>query len=138
MRYYSDELKKFFETEKECKDAEAKAKELAEKNKSTKATMAKAVEEADLRLDLAYKELEQAKKHVKELQKMYDAEVDNVMNPVMENINKCLDDRQKAIQAVNQKFGAYTTTDSGNKAIDEFLKTSNILDSLWKSFYYKF
>ena len=138
MRYYSDELKKFFETEKECKDAEAKAKELAEKNKSTKATMAKAVEEADLRLDLAYKELEQAKKHVKELQKMYDAEVDNVMNPVMENINKCLDDRQKAIQAFNQKFGAYTTTDSGNTAIDEFLKTSNILDSLWKSFYYKF
>lgn len=138
MRYYSDELKKFFETEKECKEAEAKAKELAEKSKSTKAAMAKAVEEADLQLELAYKELEQAKKHVEELQKMYDAEVDSVMNPIMETIKKRLADRQKAIQAFNQKFGAYTTTYSGNKAVDEFLKTSNILDSLWKSFYYKF
>ena len=138
MRYYSDELKKFFETEKECKDAEAKAKELAEKNKSTKAAMAKAVEEADLQLELAYEELEQAKAKVKELQKMYDAEVDRIMNPVMETINKRVEDRTKAIQEFNKKFGTYTTTYSGNKAINEFLKTSNVLDSLWKSFYYKF
>lgn len=138
MRYYSDELKKFFDSEKECRDAELKAKEAVERNKVTKASMAKAVEEADKQVELAYEELEQAKAKVKELQKKYDAEVDSIMNPVMETINKRVEDRTKAIQEFNKKFGVYTTTYSGNKAINEFLKTSDVLDSLWRSFYYKF
>lgn len=64
MRYYSDSLKKFFETEKECLKAEkdqAEKLELAEKQKKELAEQRKA----------RAKEVEDAYKAVQEAQKKY-------------------------------------------------------------------
>ena len=54
MRFYSDELKKFFDTEEQCLAEEEAARVEAEEKKKTKAKLAKAVEDADKDLDQAY------------------------------------------------------------------------------------
>ena len=118
MRFYSDELKKFFDTEEECLSAEETAKVEAEEKKVTKAKLAK------------------AKKKVAELQKEYDDKVDAIMNPAHDLIKECTKARAEAIKEFNDNFGVYTTTYTGNKALNEFAKTASMIDQFWKRFYY--
>ena len=136
MRYYSDDLKKFFDTEEQCLAEEEKARVAAEEKKVTKAKLAKEVEDADNAVDKAYEALETAKQQVAELQKEYDAKVDSIMNPVLEEIKKCTKARADAIKKFNDNFGVYTTTYTGNKALNEFAKFDNMVNKLWKNFYW--
>lgn len=136
MRYYSDELKKFFNTEESLLAEEEKARVEAEEKKVTKAKLAKAVEDADKDLDEAYAGLEAAKQQVAELQKEYDEKVDAIMNPARDLIKKCTKARADAIKAFNDKFGVYTTTYTGNKALNEMIKTEKIFDNIFKRFYW--
>lgn len=136
MRFYSDELKTFFNTEAECLSAEEKARVEAEEKKVTKAKLAKAVEDADKALDEAYEELEQAKAQVEELQKEYDEKVDAIMTPAHDKIKECAKARVLAIKEFNDNFGVYTTTYNGNKALNEFTKIDNMINQFWKKFYY--
>ena len=136
MRFYSDELKKFFDTEEQCLAEEEKARVEAEEKKVTKAKLAKAVDDADKDLDEAYAGLEEAKNKVAELQKEYDEKVDAIMNPARDLIKECIKNRAEAIKEFNDKFGVYTTTYTGNKALNEFAKTANMIDQLWKRFYW--
>ena len=136
MRYYSDELKQFFDTEEKLLAEEEKARVEAEEKKVTKAKLAKAVEDADKDLDEAYAGLEAAKQKVAELQKEYDEKVDAIMNPARDLIKECTKARAEAIKAFNDKFGVYTTTYTGNKALNEMVKMEKIFDNIFKRFYY--
>lgn len=136
MRFYSDELKKFFDTEEQCLAEEEKARVEAEEKKVTKAKLAKAVEDAEKDLDVAYENLEGAKERVAELQKEYDAKVDAIMDPVLEEIKECTKARAEAIKSFNEKFGVYTTTYSGNKALNEMVKMDKLFDNIFKKFYW--
>ena len=136
MRYYSDELKQFFDTEEKLLAEEEKARQAAEEKKVTKAKLAKAVDDADKALDNAYECLEEAKKKVAELQKEYDEKVDAIMNPARDLIKECTKARADAIKAFNDKFGVYTTTYTGNKALNEMVKMEKIFDNIFKRFYY--
>lgn len=136
MKFYSDTLKRFFDTAEQCLAAEEKARQLSEEKKVTKAKLAKDVEEADKALDDAYVKLEEAKKKVAELQKEYDQKVDSVMNPVCDLIKECSRNRAEAIKKFNDHFGVYTTTYTGNKALNEMLKLESILDKVWNRFYF--
>ena len=136
MRYYSDELKQFFDTEEKLLAEEEKARQAAEEKKVTKAKLAKAVEDADKDLDEAYAGLEAAKQKVAELQKEYDEKVDAIMNPARDLIKECTKARAEAIKAFNDKFGVYTTTYTGNKALNEMVKMEKIFDNIFKRFYY--
>ena len=136
MRYYSDELKQFFDTEEKLLAEEEKARQAAEEKKVTKAKLAKAVEDADKDLDEAYAGLEVAKQQVAELQKEYDEKVDAIMNPARDLIKECTKARADAIKAFNDKFGVYTTTYTGNKALNEMIKMEKIFDNIFKRFYY--
>ena len=136
MRFYSDELKQFFDTEEQCLAEEEKARVVAEEKKVTKAKLAKAIEDADKALDEAYENLKWAEEKVAELQKEYDAKVDAIMNPVHDEIKECAKARADAIKEFNDKYGVYTTTYTGNKALNEFAKVDNMLNQLWKRFYW--
>lgn len=136
MRYYSDELKKFFDTEESLLAEEEKARVEAEEKKVTKAKLAKAVEDAEKGLDVAYENLEWAKERVAELQREYDEKVDAIMNPVLDEIKECTKARAEAIKSFNEKFGVYTTTYTGNKALNEMVKMEKIFDNIFKRFYY--
>ena len=134
MRYYSDELKKFFDTEEQCLSAEEKAREEAENQKVTKSKLAKVIEDADKNLDEAYKGLEQAKKSVQELQKEYDQKVDEIMNPAIKLVQDCAKERANAIKEFNDNFGVYTTTYVGDKALNEFAKFDDTMNKLFRKF----
>ena len=136
MKFYSEELKKFFDTEEQCLAEEEKARVEAEEKKVTKAKLAKAVEDAEKDLDEAYAGLEEAKQQVAELQKEYDEKVDAIMNPACDLIKECTKARAEAIKEFNEKYGVYTTTYTGNKALNEFAKIDNMMNQLWKKFYY--
>lgn len=136
MRFYSDVLKKVFDTEEQLLAEEEKAKEAAEAKKVTKAKLAKNVEDADKALDEAYVQLDEAKKAVAELQKEYDAKVDAIMNPAKDCVKDCIKKRAEAIRAFNEKFGVYTTTYTGNRALNEMLKLESTLDKFWNRFYF--
>lgn len=136
MKFYSEKLKQFFDTEEQCLAEEEKARVAAEEKKVTKAKLAKAVEDADKALDNAYECLEGAKKKVAELQKEYDEKVDAIMSPARDLIRECTKARADAIKAFNDKFGVYTTTYTGNKALNEFVKLDNMMNQLWKRFYW--
>ena len=147
MKFYSEELKRFFDTEEECLSAEETARQKADEKKATKAKLAKAVEDADKALELAYKDLNNAKEEVSKLQKeyeeqeaklqkKYDEMVDALMNPALDNIKECNKVRAEAIKNFNDKFGVYTTTYTGNQAINEMLKMEDILEKFFKKFYY--
>ena len=136
MKFYSEELKKFFDTEEQCLAEEEKARVAAEEKKVTKAKLAKAIEDAEKDLDEAYAGLEEAKKKVAELQKEYDEKVDAIMNPARDLIKECIKTRAEAIKEFNDKFGVYTTTYAGNKALNEFAKMASTIDQLWKKFYW--
>lgn len=135
MKFYSEELKKFFDTEEQCLSEEEKARVAAEEKKVTKAKLAKAVEDADKALDNAYECLEEAKKKVAELQKEYDEKVDAIMNPARDLIKECTENRANAIKEFNDTFGVYTTTYTGNKALNEMLKMNKVFDNFFNRFY---
>jgi hypothetical protein len=80
--------------------------------------------------------LEEAKKQVAELQKEYDAKVDDIMNPVYNEVKECTKNRADAIKNFNDKYGVYTTTYNGNKALNEMLKMEKLLNNMFKKFYF--
>lgn len=128
MRYYSDQLKKVFDTEPELLAAEEAALQELETKKATKAKLAKAVEDATKDLDDAYEALELAEAQVRELQKEYDAKVDALLNPVNERIRDCAKAKAEAIKCFNETYGVYTTSYKGEDALKEFKKIQNQLD----------
>ena len=130
MKYYSDTLKALFDTEEALLSAEETARQQQESKKLNKAKLAKAVEDAEKEIEAAYKILEDATKQVTDIQKEYDKKVDEIMNPANENLQKCLKKRAEAIKAFNDKYGAYTTTYTGNKALNEFYQTMQRFDKL--------
>lgn len=136
MKFYSEQLKQFFDTEEQCLAEEEKARNAAEEKKITKAKLAKAVDDAEKDLDEAYTGLEEAKKQVAELQKEYDAKVDAIMNPAIDRIKECVAARAAAIKNFNDNFGVYTTTYTGNKALNELAKMDKIFDNIFSRFYW--
>ena len=136
MKFYSEQLKRFFDTEEQCLEEEEKAKTAAETTKQTKAKLAKAIENADKELDDAYAALTAAEKQVEELQNEYDQRVADIMDPAREHIRECTKKRAEAIKEFNEKYGVYTTTYTGNKALNELMRADKIIDNLFKRFYW--
>ena len=136
MKFYSEELKKFFDTEESLLAEEEKARVEAEEKKVTKAKLAKAVEDADKALDDAYECLEESRKKVAEIWEEYNEKDEAIMNPARDLIRECTKARADAIKAFNDKFGVYTTTYTGNKALNEMVKMDKIFDNIFKRFYY--
>ena len=120
MRYYSDELKQFFNTEESLLAAEETARQKQESAKATKAKYAKAVKDAEAEIELSKKAYEEAEQQVAELQKAYDEKVKVIMDPVRKRYIEANRARATAIKEFNDKYGTYTTTYTGNDALEEF------------------
>lgn len=82
MKYYSEELKKFFNSEDECKQAEAAANTEKETYKTTMADLEKQLEKAAAAVDKKRKELE-----------IKQAELDKLLKERAEIANKITDKR---------------------------------------------
>ena len=138
MKFYSERLKRLFDTEAELLAAEETDRQHKEMAKETKAKMAKEIKDYEDALSNAYEELGKAKSKVQELQVEYDKKVDEIMDPVLDTIKELQKGRTEAIKKFNEKYGVYTTTYTGNDAINEFLSMTKTLEPFWKKFYYQF
>ena len=130
MRYYSDELKQFFNTEESLLAAEETARQKQESAKATKAKYAKAVKDAEAEIELAKKAYEEAEQKVAELQKTYDEKVKAIMDPARKRYIEANRVRATAIKKFNDKYGTYTTTYTGDDALEEFNKFGSTFEKL--------
>ena len=123
MQYYSDELKKLFKSEKELKDAEKAAKDLAiNKEPEGKRTLAKNVEEADVAVDFAYTKYEEALKQAAEILRKANEEATKIRRDAAQEVRKAEATKKEAIRCFNEKYGPYTKIYSGDKALKEYHK----------------
>ena len=123
MQYYSDELKKLFKSEKDLKDAEKAAKDLAiNKEPEGKKTLARKVEEADVAVDEAYRKYEETMKEAAEIVRKANEEATRIRKAAAQEVRKAEAGKNDAIRAFNEKFGPYTKVYNGDKALKEYHK----------------
>ena len=138
MKYYSEELKRFYDTEESLLADEEKARQKKESAKVTKAKYAKAIEDAEAVIEKATKDYDKAVAEVVELQKEYDAKVKEIMDPAVDALVNAKKARAEAITAFNDKYGVYTTTYTGKQALKEFDKFTKEFDKVFNNPFWLF
>lgn len=144
MKYYSEELDQFFDSEKDLRKAEEEClnensgeyddecdlkdsviKELDEKlsNTKSKKELADDVEKSDEALKEARELYDIAEQQVQELSKEYLAKVDDIMKEAKDRLKKAETDRYNAIKAFNDSYGVYRVTYTGTKAAEDLKRT---------------
>ena len=142
MNYYSEILKKQFDTEKECLDAEAKHQKYLEEQKAKenenklivskeKKELSKAVEEAEKAVADAFAQYELVEAKVTELMNDCKKQIDELRKPAKLAIQKAEQQKYEAIAAYNKKYGTYSVVYTGDKAFNEFKRLSSIVDKLF-------
>jgi len=84
MRYYSDELKQFFNTEQECSMAEAKAKEAREKEDNYMKSLFDKYDDVKAHWVEAHKQLQEARNTTKKWQDELDIKKAEFLKPYKE------------------------------------------------------
>ena len=135
MKFYSEILKNFYDTEAQCREAEEKHNKELEAKKvqeslvsKEKKQLSKRVEECDVALENAYAAYEAAKEKAKELLEKSNQEIADVLNPAYSAVKKAQRQKLEALQEFNRRFGAYTTTYNGEKAVQEFNRAAKWFD----------
>ena len=139
MKFYSETLKKFFDTEASCLEAEEQYKKEQEELVATqnavskeKKQLAKKIEECDSFLEDAYSAYELAKEEAKKILEESNKQVENLLNPAYQNIKEAQKKKFEALQEFNRKYGAYTTIYNGDRARQEFQRASKFIEDLFK------
>lgn len=119
MRYYSDILKDFFDTEAECNEAEHRAK-VAEQERSEKAAEKRAKEEAHKakiaalrqnvteateKVTAAKKALIETQDKVKEFAADYLAKVEEYVGPFQKDYDNAVEEKAEALKALYKAQG---------------------------------
>lgn len=142
MKYYSEKLRKLFDSEDALKEAESKkikkkqsanmedvpVEDTATETPSRKA-LATEVEAADEKVREAYSNYELAKCKVEELSKKYLEEVNAILEPAEQAVKDAETARYSAISRFNDAYGAYQVTYTGSRAAEEMLKALNGMNS---------
>lgn len=152
--FYSDVLNKYFDSEEECKKAEsehalAKRAEEEKKNEISKQkkVLADDIEKAEKELDAAYSKLEiareesdriysDAKASVNQIYKEANEKVKILMDEAKAEVRKAQQNKVEAVKKFNEKFGVYTTTYTGNKALEEIRRVNSWINDLSSWFFF--
>ena len=147
MKIYSETLNKLFDTEEQCIKAEEKYAEeqkAIQEEKEVKASaiskekkdLAQAIELAETNLNKAYEEYELAKEKVKEILEKSNKEMSDILTPAKDAVRKAQEARYRAIETFNKKFGVYTTTYSGDKALRELRRATSWVNDIFNRFFW--
>lgn len=154
MKYYSELLKKTFDTVEDCEKAEAEENtRLAEVEKketalaNEKKQYAVQIEEAENNLNAAYDELASRKKQVQalrdeyrkkvnDLRKELEEEIATLLVPAQEEVDKAEQKKLEALQKFTEKYGAYKKVYTGNRALEEYHRMHRTLDSLFNNLFW--
>lgn len=131
MKYFSELTNKNYDTEDECKKAEAEFEDNKKKEETAlaerKATISKrkkelsdSIKEADSNVDTAYKELEEAKKKAQEVIQEARKRANEIIRVASEKVDKEVSNRRDLITSFNKEFGPYMVTYTGDKAEEEY------------------
>ena len=134
MKYYSESLKKFYDSESDLLKAEEEEKKQQAIAETSRKEMAKNIEEANTRIDKAYQEYEVAKKKVDDLIAETRQKVKSILDPAKKEISDAENDRMEAIKEFNEKYGVYTETFSGDKAVEQYNRVLNQINSTFENF----
>lgn len=146
MKFYSEKLDKLFDTEELLNKAEIEAheKEVALKKETEakelqktneKKELAKSVEIAENELDIKYKEYDSAKEQARAILKDAQNKANKLVSDAYNNVKKAQENKYKAVENFNKKFGAYTKVYNGTDAYKEYLKTVDRFNSLFSDYF---
>lgn len=135
MKVYSEILEKFFDSVPECIDAESKyQEELEEKERvqkeeqanisKEKKALAKAIDEADEKLAEAYEKYKTARE-----------DAQKIIKEASDNVKTAQEQKYKAIHNFNSKFGVYTKSYAGDKALTEYQRTVAWFDNFFGKYF---
>ncbi len=133
MKFYSEELQKLFDTEKELKDAEKAFKDRQLVKETTKKELSQKIEDADKAVDDAYKNYEKAREYAAKLMDESNKEIIKIMEDAKAAIAKAEKARTDAIIAFNQQFGTYRANYSGERAKRESERVNRLIEDLFNS-----
>lgn len=135
--FYSEILKKYFDSEEECIKQELiekskntinrKSMSVEEQKAESRKQAAKVVESAERAVSEAYDELKKAEDKARIAYK-------EIVNPAKEKLQKAEKNRLEAIMDFNRKFGVYTKRYTGQEANDEFLRSLSRIEDLFNIF----
>lgn len=143
MKFYSDLISKFFDTEEECVKAEKEftekqeAKEAERKAKASlvskeKKELSDAVEAAEAKLSKAYENYDLVKEEVKKILEESNKKALELLNPAKEAIREAQKERYTAISEFNKKYGIYTAQYTGDRAFKEFKQATNWIEDFFR------
>ena len=146
MKYYSEVLDDFFDTEQELIDAEAdqKEKDMDELEvKTEQEILRNKIEAVCKNIDEAIKSVRAAEEQVKELQKKYDEEIEaidlkydelvnDIMSPVNQDLRAHMLCRDELLLEYNQKYGPYTNVFTGKDALNRCSHINNLFNTFLK------
>lgn len=159
--FYSELTNKYYDSFEECAEAEKQVKEAEDQKKQElakqeekkaeiskeKKAMATAVERAESELDYAYTQLEvakekaskiysEAKEQANEIYKKAEEEMQAVLKDAKQAVTDAQEKKFKAVRDFNNKFGVYTTTYSGNKALEELKRANSWINDIFNGFFF--
>lgn len=153
VKFYSDLLNTYFDTQEDAEQAEAEFKvppvkedktPAVEEPKNEKKALAKKISELDDKVAQAQAEYEKRKdlvvklyeEKVAEAKKIVeDAEEDalKILKEEKKKVNDAVSERYSAICEFTDKYGCYTRQYSGKRAYEEFVKYMNEFDNIFKT-----
>lgn len=129
MKYYSEETKKFYDTEKELIKAE-------EEKKATALSVSKQKKELSDAITLADETLEKAIADYNKIKEEAYQKYLETLKPAKEAVDKAQKDKYEALSAFNDKFGTYMVSYTGDKALKEFERTSQLFNNIFNRFFF--
>ena len=147
MKYFSEKTRKTYDTPQACEKAEAEYdaeqkriqdnlnKAMAEKKAAdeqlakSKKELSKAIETAESELSEANKLYEVAETKAADILSNARKEANQILDAARVKVKSAQQKKYDALMAFNKKFGTYTTTITGEKAIDMYNKAMKEINS---------
>lgn len=114
MKYYSELLKKNFDTAEACEEAEAKMQKQLTEKEAEKAVAETNRKDAAVKVEEAFAKASQARKINKEKKEQFEEELNKINRKYNEQIAKIQADRQKEEQEIMAKYKALDKEDRQN------------------------
>ena len=133
MKYYSEQLKKLFDTPEALADAESAYNREKVETEQSKKVLAQRIEDAERAVDIAYKGYEEAKSQAAEILEKSNKQVADILNVAKAQINAAEKERTNAIVAFNQKFGTYRVNYTGERAKTESERVNRMINDMFSA-----
>lgn len=131
MKYYSETLKKLFDTPEQLQEAENEVILANQKTELTKKEMATAIERAEIKLDEAYKNYEAVREEAANILDTSNKQVEKMLKEAKQVITSAEQERANAIVEFNKQFGTYKVNYTGDRAKRESQRVNKMVEDLF-------